>query len=570
MHYTGWLWLALLTALFIALPPLLTLLYTSTIRTIHQASIFTSRGWVRRLFMRRLLRAIASLCFALAFGLLSVFWLPALTLWETLLLFAAIPVLLLIYPLVERSTRREVTAYAAHAYSLAITRKLLAALLLLGLVVPPLVSNNAVEPQQLAPAIEAIAAAPLEAEKSHLVQLTQRLFRHARALLDYAMHSAVQLQPLYLAIVLATYASLAFNFTLLISAFAIPPAEYRRIFAEITDAAEPPHVSAATAALVSALSVLSLFMLLALFAQMEMQVREGFSDRRLVSTAEQGFVTLAEQIDDALYEQGTLEALAEARMIAIIEQTETADSLREEARRAFAAMRDNVELYLDHYYSLPAEYMRVVGALSGNIEETIRHDLERALSSGQPFAALDAAILRAERDHSEILDRFAQRRDSILAANRITEGNAATIILQRATLEDIFTPPADAVLLNVNQRLGASGLGLLTGAVAAKTVSKIAANGGLKLAAKAIGKVGVTKLAGAGGGAVTGAAVSSMFPVVGTLIGGAVGAALGLAMGVSVDVLLLGLESYYSRDDFRTHIIDAINDQEREFLSLLE
>jgi hypothetical protein len=40
-------------------------------------------------------------------------------------------------------------------------------------------------------------------------------------------------------------------------------------------------------------------------------------------------------------------------------------------------------------------------------------------------------------------------------------------------------------------------------------------------------------------------------------------------MGVSMDALLLQLEELYSRDEFKSQIINAIDEQEREFNAML-
>lgn len=567
---TAQLWLACMTALLLALPPLLTLLYTSTIKTIHRSSIFTTQGLLKRLFASRLLKTVGFAGWALLHGALSVFWLSALTGWEVAILYAAIPLLFLIHLKVENTTKREITEYASRAYALVISRRLLTLILALGLLIHPLFVHAPEGARLLRPALNAIAATPFDLDKSYLVQLSSRLFLHLHAVNAYVVESSSEVRLLYIALAGAANLALAFHFTLLLSAFAIPVAEYRRVFGAISDAPVPPSVSVARSAFASAIVVLSLFILVSLLYQLELLARNQVALTQIVSTAEQKLVTYAEEIDGVLYAQGTLEDVAEARIQALFQQSESVEGIRTEAKRAFSAMRLNVDDYLDWYYSLPAEYLRIAGAFTGNIEETIRRDLEAALMKGQPFHGLNSAVLSGVAGKAEILQNFAQRRDAILSENRLHNPAGDTLVVHSATLDELLAPPEDAVLVNLNQRLTASGVGAIAGIVAAKIVGKVAAKGSIKLAAKALAKVGATKLAGAGGGAATGAVIGSIFPGIGTLIGGVVGAAVGLALGISIDALLLQLESYYSRDDFRNQIIGAIDAQEREFLALLE
>lgn len=110
------------------------------------------------------------------------------------------------------------------------------------------------------------------------------------------------------------------------------------------------------------------------------------------------------------------------------------------------------------------------------------------------------------------------------------------------------------------------------GLVAALVVKKLGAKGTLKLAAKAITKVAVSKTAGtsggAGAGAVVGAAIGSAVPVIGTAVGAAVGGVIcGLAVGVGVDYLILKLEEAWSREEFRQQLLAAIEEQRAAFLN---
>jgi hypothetical protein len=52
-------------------------------------------------------------------------------------------------------------------------------------------------------------------------------------------------------------------------------------------------------------------------------------------------------------------------------------------------------------------------------------------------------------------------------------------------------------------------------------------------------------------------------------MGSVIGFTVGMVMGVSIDATLLKLEEYYSRDQFKSQILEAIDEQEREFNAML-
>ena len=58
------------------------------------------------------------------------------------------------------------------------------------------------------------------------------------------------------------------------------------------------------------------------------------------------------------------------------------------------SMEENIDLYLDWYYSLPAEYVRLGKMLVGNLEGYMARELKAKLGSGEPFAAVEAEFTR--------------------------------------------------------------------------------------------------------------------------------------------------------------------------------
>ena len=105
--------------------------------------------------------------------------------------------------------------------------------------------------------------------------------------------------------------------------------------------------------------------------------------------------------------------------------------------------------------------------------------------------------------------------------------------------------------------------------VAIKVVGKVAGKGAFKAAAQAVSKVALSKVGGGAVGGALGATMGSVVPGLGTVIGWTVGTAVGLGVSVIADFTLLKLDEIYSRPEFKSVILDAINKQEQSLLERL-
>ena len=163
-----------------------------------------------------------------------------------------------------------------------------------------------------------------------------------------------------------------------------------------------------------------------------------------------------------------------------------------------------------------------------------------------------------------------------MAQNRLEPG--------RRELEVVLAVPAPALprpdtLLDLQQRLllsggGAATAGVLGSVMAGKLGTKALGKSGMKLAVQGLGKLLAGKAAGgslgAGGGAAAGAALGSFIPGFGTVAGAMLGGVLGgVAAGIGVDKALIELEELVSREQFRTELLQVIEDLRQEFLGEL-
>ena len=235
--------------------------------------------------------------------------------------------------------------------------------------------------------------------------------------------------------------------------------------------------------------------------------------------------------------------------------------------RAFDRMEQNVDGYLDWYYSLTAEYVRLAKLLTGEIETYMEQKLSEHLQKGDAYKTLTNGLAAVASTYKAVMDEYRISVAEILKTNRLGDENKQTVAVRTTALKEIYSVPLylDAVTLTARASGGAVGATIGAGIGAAVT-AKIVSKGMFKVAAKAVAKMAASKMAGAGGGAIIGGVVGSVIPGAGTVVGGVIG---GIVGGVLVDATLLKLEESISRDEFKQEIVAAIREAKAEFKTKL-
>jgi hypothetical protein len=559
----GW---VVTAVLLLAAPVLMAALYTDTVTITHRASVYHRSGLLKRLTTSRILSTLFWTAWAMPFGAATVFWMNSLSHPESGALFASLVLFPVVYAGVLRFTRREMVTYYAHAAALRGARLIFAVsmtlvyLAVLSLFAAPVAEGS------LAVRSAAIAADQLDSASSLLVQVASKLFDYLHTFQTFFIGGLARASGLQaLALGVCTFA-LFYNWGFILSGFLIPVAEYRRVFAPVAATDTPGPVSIATVALVAAIvTVFVLFLLLPGVASLEYSLRYRLATGEIVPTMEQKIVRYAEEIDGVMYRAGTIEEIHLAGAQALRDQDALLATVRNQSALAFAQMRENVDRYLDRYYSLPAEYLRIAGALTGQIETLIADELTATLLEGDAIIGLDAAVEQALAKRPQVMQAYQNRVAAILAGGQIADPDGPLVVNRQLPLDPLKAPPHHASLVQIEQRMALSGVSAIGGFIAAKAVAKVSAKGAIKVAAKGFSKVAATKVAAGPAGAAVGAVVGSMVPVAGTLVGSAIGFAVGVVLGISVDALLLELEEFYSREEFRAQILQSIDEQEREF-----
>lgn len=575
------LWFALLTTFLFGLPIYFAALYAVTIHRIHRASQFQKLGILHWLLTRRILAYIGWLLWSVAFAFLLLGYLGMADKQERIIFLACIPVFAVIYLILLPLAAREYKPYIAIHKALSWTRWIVAttmAFLFIASVDPT------AEYRQFSSLGDAVA---LETQKwmgssnSILILESGRLLGFIEGVKHYAMGHLQSFNDLiYIACVFLGSIVLFYNIALGISGFMVPIAEYRRVFAPVQDSDHPPDVSPWTWAIASALVTFFLFFIYVPSAvYVDAWLRSNPETVKEIQESQQTIVQTVEKIGEEYYQPGTSAQIEQAYFDSLSQLETSIERLRQTTATSFQHMADNVESYLDWYYSLPGEYERIIALATGALESWMTDKLQHHLMQGNAFNPVQQSIEDVLQHNQQLRMQHLQKVEQILAANRVEVTDHAQLdVVRHASLNALKEPPAHTVIVNLENRILISGgigtAGAITGAIAGKITAKVAGKGILKLGAQALIKVtagkAVSALGGAAAGAATGMALGSFIPGIGTAIGAAIGGIIGgIAIGLTVEKLLLMLEEAFSREEFKQQILDAIHEERMEFEKFL-
>ena len=261
----------------------------------------------------------------------------------------------------------------------------------------------------------------------------------------------------------------------------------------------------------------------------------------IAATAQETAKISVELINGAAYKLGTWQKIK-------AEKEKFHGSSKAELERAadeiYDAMIINTDKYLDWYYSLSAEYGRILRLLSGSFESYMEENLKkRLLPENDSLSETIDGITKYAAELSSAITK-------ILAENRTEYKNGEYEVALDVNVSDIYGDGKITETIGLKTRLTA-------GAIAGAAAGKIAAKATFKLASKAVAKAAAQKAAGAAIGAAAGV-ISGIFT---SPLGGI---ATGAAVGIAIDKGLLSLEEMINRDEYKAEIITAINEARGE------
>lgn len=317
----------------------------------------------------------------------------------------------------------------------------------------------------------------------------------------------------------------------------MPRADWRRAVARASDAPEPPEPQRAALWTLAVLGA-------ALFGAglwAETTLMRHAPDARPVA---QGRIAV-ERIGTMLYPSGTHARIIAGREALAVQDAAVLGALRSQTEAAFAAMAGQVDPFLDDYYSLRADYVRLgvaLGGLMGNGAEAalaahLGDRLAAQLGAEEAFAAIaELPMLQALEAQAEA--QLDEER-ALLAGSAAIDVNPARIAVVAefpalAAMPDLRSAGFSTAL---GTRLGGSvALGAVGALVAQRVVVRLARQGVLRLGARAM---------------------LATVPLIGTLI------------FIGSDAAALALEEHLNREDFRAEILEALERQRDALLALM-
>lgn len=261
-----------------------------------------------------------------------------------------------------------------------------------------------------------------------------------------------------------------------------------------------------------------------------------------------------ELIDGITYKEGTINKIQQEKEKL---SGKSIEELNDAVNKTFDNMINNVDNYLDWYYSLSAEYSRIIKLLSGSLDDYMKDKLQEYITPK------DDILPESIDNLTSSINEFRNSVSKILNENKVEYKEGTYYVTNDINLDEIYESAELTGILNLQKRLGiTAGGSIAAGALAGTVASKIATKTTFKTATKALGKVAIQKGLSAGIGIAAGV-ISSFFT---SPVGGI---AIGTAAGVAIDKGLLTLEEMVSKEDYKNEIISSLNESRNEYLNLI-
>lgn len=549
------------------------LTYHRVVRKTLKQYEYQAKGWLSRINGGRVICLVvafvgSAVCMA---GLM--FELPKWGALEWVLGAAAIPVYLAVSLGVQRFVRGEIKPAFKAARVAAISSGIIAVVLIaLGVAL----SLGEQPADTFASASEAFLAAPQPYENSPSVLMAQAGM--VVALVDgftaYGASCAAEASGwLYVGVKCLLVASAFGGIAGLLGVCSLELRELRRVFLPLEAAASPSDSHGAVKHVV----VVAVLLPVALVggylgtdwaAARAVQTEEYTAAQRFVRDQ----VDLAVFVlDGAYYDyQSVQDLIAETQTASVELAQEAKATLVPLINASYDARLANVDAYLDWYYSLPADYERLVRLITGSVEEYVAQQFIEQIEAGVDDSELASQLQgywdRASALKDNLMERLAGCEVADVPDWLPVTKDALEMDTLLANLESSQQLVSAGERMLVSAGVGtAAGVG--TGMVAKQLVNKALAS---KLTEKAFFKVAVEKIGGMLASRTAGSVAGGAVGAIGGPVGVAAGVLAGGAVGVGVDYGLLKWDEAWNREGYRDEIVQTIEEARAEMLAAVE
>lgn len=538
--------------------------YHWVVRKTHKQLMYMEGGRLARFNEGRKLCLLVSFVVSVPAVFLLMVELPKWGAVQWILALCAVGVFYLVLVAAKKFVKKELEPPFRHSKEVAITIALVGSMALLAYA-----AAIAFEPMQEFSSIESAfnaTANPYEASPTILLAEIGEFDSFSEGLVAYGLSETAGFSfEWYLVLRAFLAASSLLGFANLLGACSIPFGELKRVFLPLEFVKNPQSHNRPVWTHVAFACLLPLVCLVGLVVGNN--AVEEMERPREVSFAKEFVreqVQLASYvIDGKFYDQKTTEdLLREVEDRAARLYDEASQNLVPLINEAFDRRVENVDSYLDWYYSLPADYERLIQFFVGSIEDGLREQLQSRINEGVDEEKLNQEMERFFSEANSIKEDLRQG----LAACEL-HGVPDWLIGQKEELapevfSDILEPNERA--LAYKERLAAGvAAGVTGGFVSRAVVNKILARPVFQqMAAKlisALGTRGTVQLVTSAGG-------TAIAPGIGT----AVGAIGGLVIGAAVDYVFLKVDEAQNREGYKSDIVAAIEEERTETLALFQ
>jgi hypothetical protein len=565
--------LVLLICLYLfSLPIVISGSYSITIQKARQLGIFAKAGWLFKAFSGRVTRTLVLMLASIATSFFTIMQIHSFTWIEWSIYFLTIPVFWVVYTLAFKVLHTEIKPYLTTNIALGFAKVVCPVLVSLLYYWAAINFHESISYESLGDAIESSSNKVMSSSSSAITVLMLEFSVFFDGVRNYAI-AGISQQDKGAAIVILCIGNILvyYNVCLILSCFLITKSEYRRIFGNLTDEAIVPPISIFKVVFASSIfTFVTFFIYVPLLAKLEDHIYSSdyvhYAGRMIKNTVE--------VIDGVQFTAGTVEEIQSVYLAEVKKAEGFSKEIESSSNVVFDKMRSNVDSYLDWYYSLTAEYLRMINLVTGNSDQYMARMLAVHLQAGAPMSALNESFIKASTKISTSNDAIEKRVSEIKSIRRVVEPLKNPEISINTTSLELSNQEMSKIISFRSRILVTSGSSAVAGFSSAilleKTVAKMVNKSIAKSAAKALAKAAASKAtgsaAGAGAGAAAGAAIGSVVPGVGTVVGAAVGGVLGaLSVGVVMDKSLLELEELVNREDYRRELLDSIDESQKEF-----
>ena len=555
--------LVFLNVLIFAIPIALSGAYSLAVNQARTVSFYRQGGWAYWLFSRRFIKALLWITWSLVTSFLMLVLFVSYSKIDWLGLAALIP----IYWIIQKKSRHFLASelkkgYVLTNYSLTWARWICLVIVLIFYGVLIIYFD---EPSSYRPLLDTVIEQQkviVENPGSWTVRFALEISTFKNGLQSWMRQQLGQFGKIWSHLIgILVGVVIFFNATATLSSFVIHRHEYRRIFGIITDDDLPAPILKKTVILSFAAITFFLFFVCGRsalnFEELLHLHPEWLEKIHALENRIYGAVD-GDQIDNNCYSANTIKKIQDsnANFLVKLNASGLRGKLENSIDKGYEQMEKNVDGYLDWYYTLGADYVRLVDVIIGKSD--MKTELEKKLNKGEVAQKLSEEIDQALAKNQFINEHKSEVK-RILEKNLLTGDCSKVNILQSMSLKDMFNMP-DYIIgsTNFKNRLAAGGI-LATG-VGGAVLTKVIYKGAFKVVGKGLSKVVLNKAGSASAMAIIGGAAGSIVPVVGTGIGVLAGA----GFGVLLDKGILMLEEYIDRKEFEDKIITGIRESKAE------